>query len=150
MSRSKTSKTDKSGASAFVKHAQEDEALKEENRDAVDVGPTRSQGLTWSGRIMVFIVFPLTAGTIGLYIGYLDSLKKPDKKISFDQDFVMPFLLALAMAVVLFFQTGGFTSNKVKPLVEWPKVRRVKKIIKKKKGEAEADKVDYTSSKKDD
>lgn len=130
--------------SAFARHAQQDEALRsDENADAASDGA--SSGLSISGRIMVFLIFPVTCGTIGLYMGYLESLRKPERKISFDQDFVMPFLLAIAMVAVLFFQTGGFSSNKVKPIVAWPKVRRVKKIVRKKKGEAEGDKVDYPS-----
>lgn len=82
---------------------------------------------------MVFVVFPLTAGTVGLYMGYLETVRDANKKISFDQDFIMPFLLALAMAVVLFIQTGGFSSNEVKPVVAWPKAKRVRKVIRKKK-----------------
>lgn len=138
------------GDGAFAKHAQQDQALQQPPDGANDADKAASTGLAWPGRLMVFVAFPITAGTIGLYIAYLDSIKHPDKKISLDQDFVMPFLLALAMAAVLFYQTGGFSSTQVKPLVPWPKVRRVKKIIRKKKGEAEADKVDFDSSNKKD
>lgn len=143
MVRTNNSKSNEESA-AFARHAQEDEAL--QPPDDANQGETTSSGLSMYGRIMVFIVFPITMGTIGLYIGYLESINKPDRKISFDQDFVMPFLLALAMSAILFFQTAGFTSNKVKPLVSWPKARRVKKIVKKKRGEIEADKIDYDSS----
>ena len=151
MARSKSDKTGEgSSTSAFAKHAQQDDALRGTNDEATTTGDASSLsngGLTMSGRIMVFIVFPVTCGVIGLYMGYLETLRKPDRKISFDQDFVMPFLLALAMAAVLFFQTGGFSTTQVKPIVAWPKARRVKKVIKKKKkGEADADKVDYASS----
>ena len=135
--------SNKTESTAFAKHAQQDEALRQESGDKPNA--TTKPGLSLSGRIMVFVVFPITCGTIGLYMGYLESLRKADRIISFDQDFVMPFLLALAMAGVLFYQTGGFSSNEVKPLVAWPKVRRVKKIIKKTKAEMEAD-----NNKKDD
>lgn len=145
MSGTNKSKTDES-SEAFAKHAQQDQALRESN--ANEDASSTSSGLSMSGRIMVFLVFPITMGTVGLYLGYLESLRRPERKISFDQDFVMPFLLALAMAAVLFFQTGGFTSNKVKPLVAWPKVRRVKKIVKKKKGEVAAE--NAASNKKED
>ena len=148
MVRSKNTKTEE--PSAFAKHAEQDDALRQAG-EGDDAATDASSGLSISGRVMVFLIFPITCGTIGLYMGYLESIRRPERKISFDQDFVMPFLLAIAMAVVLFFQTAGFSSNKVKPLVSWPKVRRVKKIVRKKKGEADADKVDYAStSKKDD
>jgi hypothetical protein len=145
--------TSSSATEAFARHAQEDEALQSADDDAAasTVATTESQGLTSMGRIIVFLCFPLTIGVLGLYLGYLESIKKPDRKISFDQDFVMPFLLALAMAAVLFFQTAGFSTKKVQPLVRWPKARRVKKVVKKKKSEVAEDKVDYqSSSKKDD
>lgn len=135
----------------FAKHAQQDEALRQAKAGGENESAPKP-GLSWTSRFTVFVIFPSTFGTIGLYMGYLESLRKPDRKISFDQDFVMPFLLALAMAGVLFFQTGGFSTSEVTPLVAWPKARRIKKIIKKTKAEVEADKVGYnsTSNKKDD
>ena len=117
----------------FARHAQEDTALASTQDDAVE---TPNQGLTMFGKFFIFVIFPLCVGVLGLYMAFLETRRNPDKKLSFDQDFMLPFLLALAMAVVIGFQTGGFTSNKVKPLVAWPKVRRVKKIIRKKKGQA--------------
>ena len=152
MVRSKNTKAEDESSSAFAKHADQDDALRHDEMSATKESNEASNGLSISGRIMVFIVFPITCGTIGLYMGYLESLRRAERKISFDQDFVIPFLLAVAMAVVLFFQTAGFSSNKVKPVVAWPKVRRVKKIVKKKKGEAESDKVDHKAfyNKKED
>jgi len=67
-------------------------------------------------------------GMAGLYIAWLETARMPDRKLSFDTDFAIPFLVALALAVVIFIQTEGFTT-KAKPLVSWPKVRRRKKII---------------------
>lgn len=63
-----------------------------------------------------------------------------------DQDFVVPFLLAVAMVVVIFIQTNGFSAKEMKPIVKWPKVKRVKKYVK--KGEEE-DKTEILESKKD-
>ena len=152
MARAKNDKSGEASAQqqAFAKHAEQDDALRQDDKDGGATGSDASSSMTMYGRFMVFLIFPVTCGVIGLYLGYLESTRRPERKISFDQDFVMPFLLALAMAVVLFFQTGGFTSNKVKPIVAWPKVRRVKKVIRKTKAQAEADKEDYTSNKKDD
>jgi len=83
---------------------------------------------------VIFVVFPTLMGFIGLYMGYLESIRKPERELDFDTDFVMPFLLALAFTIVVGFQTKGYTTNKVEPLVKWPKVRR-KKVIKKVKKE---------------
>lgn len=134
---------------AFEKHAKEDTALTPTQEETAT---SSSRGATMLGKIFVFIIFPTTVGVIGLYTSYLETRRRVDKKLSFDQDFMVPFLLALAMAVVIGIQTGGFSSNKVKPLVAWPKVRRVKKIVKKKKGateEEEEEEEDAISNKKD-
>ena len=135
MARDKTTRSEDDD-DAFARHAQEDAALAEPVEDQAQ-GP---QGLTTLGKVFIFMIFPLTIGVLGLYTSYLESRRKPDKTLSFDQDFMVPFLLALAMAVVIGIQTGGFTTNKVKPLIAWPKVRRVKKIVRKKKGEVAEDK----------
>jgi hypothetical protein len=79
--------------------------------------------------ILLFGVFPLIIGTLGLYMGYLAKLKTGEE-LSFDQDFVMPFLLALGMSIVIGLQTRGYADKKVQPLVQWPKARRVKTIVK--------------------
>lgn len=153
MAGSKNDKTQEVSAQqqAFAKHAEQDDALRQSDGHGGSASSdASSSSMTVHGRFMVFLIFPVTCGVIGLYLGHLESTRKPERKISFDQDFVMPFLLALAMAVVLFFQTGGFTSDKVKPIVAWPKVRRVKKVVRKTKAQAEADKEDYASNKKDD
>ena len=131
----KTKASDSAGDD-FARHAEEDTALASPNELVEETSPL---GLTTPGKLFIFIVFPLTIGVLGLYMAYLETRRNPDKKLSFDQDFMVPFLLALAMAIVIGFQTGGFTSSKVKPLVSWPKVRRVKKIIRKKKGQSSDD-----------
>jgi hypothetical protein len=105
--------------------------------DATDRAVAASKkGLTFLGKLGIFLGFPLVAGMAGLYLAFLESQKRKDRELSFDQDFVVPFLLALAMAIIIGFQTGGYTSSSVTPLIPWPKVKRVKKIIyKNKKGE---------------
>jgi hypothetical protein len=133
---------------AFAKHAQQDTALAEargDEDDASQASPPTAKGLTTLGRLLVFLLFPFVVGLLGLYLAYLETLSKPDRTISWDLDFVTPFLLALAMAVVLGVQTGGFTSKKVKPIVQWPKVKRVKRVVKKKANSSE-----QTAHKKDD
>ena len=150
MAQSSNNKTE-SSSTDFAKHAQQDKAIRQPDPSGDDNITTKAGGLSLSGRIMAFVVFPVTVGTFGLYIGYLESVRKPEKTFSFDQDFVMPCLLALAMACVLFFQTGGLSTNEVKPLVAWPKVRRVKKIIKKSKAsKLEEEQADTTSNNKKD
>lgn len=112
---------------AFANHAAGDAALVEPIDDADSI--PQQQGLTLFGRVMLFAGFPICAGGAGLYVGYLKTMGDPDKTVDFDNDFVFPFLLALAMVLVVGFQTGGFTSKSAKPLVAWPKVRRKKKVI---------------------
>jgi hypothetical protein len=93
-------------------------------------------GISILGRVIVFLGFPMLVGMSGLYTAYLEAKRKPERKLSFDLDFVVPFLLALALSVLIGFQTNGFTTQEIKPIVSWPKVRRVKTIVKKKKGSA--------------
>jgi len=78
-------------------------------------------------KVLVFVAFPTFVGLIGLYLSYLDD--KSSSSMSFDRDFVVPFLLALAMVVVVYLRTDGFKQSKVEPILKWPKVRRVKKKV---------------------
>jgi hypothetical protein len=96
----------------------------------------KATGMTIFGKLLIFLGFPTIVGILGLYMSYLGSLNNPDKKLSFDQDFVMPFLLALAMATVIGMQTGGYKQKEITPIVPWPKVKRVQKIVHKKKESA--------------
>jgi hypothetical protein len=88
------------------------------------------QGMGWIAKILIFIGFPTLVGFLGLYLAYLETIRKPEREIDFDTDFVIPFLLALSMCVVIGFQTRGYKSKQIEPLVQWPKIRR-KKVIKK-------------------
>ena len=115
-----STETQASATSAYNKHVE----------DATAKTPAAGKSMPWSTRLLIFALFPTTVGLIGLYTGYLESLRKEDRVLNFDTDFVMPFLLALAFAVVVAFQTKGFQTNKVEPLVKWAKVRR-KKVIRK-------------------
>jgi hypothetical protein len=120
----------------LAQHAKADAAL--QKADEVDTAPASKgkKGLTFLGKLGIFFGFPLSMGVVGLYMAFLETRKNKDRELSFDQDFVVPFLLALAMAVVIGFQTGGYANSEVTPLIPWPKVKRVKKIIyKNKKGE---------------
>lgn len=100
----------------------------DKHKDSKTKNASAGPGLSWSARITIFLLFPLCVGCIGLYIGYLEASRKPDRELNFDTDFVMPFLLALTFVLVVGFQTKGYTKNKVEPLVKWPKVRR-KKVV---------------------
>jgi len=114
--------------------------------------------LSWKARFLVFVAFPISIGILGLYFGYLETQKHPDRKLDLDSDFVIPFLLALSFVIVLGFRTNGFTTTEVEPLVKWPKVVRKKKIVRKTKDgkEIEVDKAEEkvedkdTGAKKDD
>lgn len=105
----------------------------------------KGPGLTFLGKLGLFLGFPFLIGLLGLYSGYASSLREPGRKVDFDRDFIMPFLLALAMVVVIGMQTNGFSKKEVDPLVKWPKVKRVKKIVRKE----EEGNTEQLSSKKD-
>lgn len=49
-------------------------------------------------------------------------------EVDFDQDFLAPFLLAMALVVVLGFQTRGYATKERDYFVQWPKARKIKKI----------------------
>lgn len=89
--------------------------------------------LTLLGKIGLFLVAPLGMGVCGLYMAYLQTLRNPSHEISFDRDFIMPSILTLALIVVVGFQTGGFSDASAKPMIKWPKVKKVKKVVYKKK-----------------
>jgi hypothetical protein len=93
-----------------------------------DAEPERRKSMSLFGRMIIFLALPTVVGICGLYMGYIASRKDPDREMSFDVDFALPFLLALSMAVVIGFQTRGYTDTP-EPLVFWPKVRKRKKII---------------------
>jgi hypothetical protein len=108
----------------YVKHTQDDPALASPEPDAV---PEKPQGMSFFGRMIIFLVFPFIMGICGLYMGFIASQNDPNRIMSFDVDFALPFTLALSMAVVIGFQTRGYT-EKPAPLVLWPKVRKRKTI----------------------
>ena len=123
----------------------------DKHKDGKTANASGGVEISWSARFVIFILFPLCVGCIGLYTGYLEAARKPDRELNFDTDFVMPFLLALTFVIVVGFQTRGYTKNKIEPLVKWPKVRRKKVVRVMKKGEEEDEDDDKdTTAKKDD
>lgn len=114
-----TATTTATAANAYEKHMKETVS---NDKAGVQIG--------WSARFAIFLLFPTLVGLIGLYMGYLETIRQPERKLDFDTDFVVPFLLAEAFAMVIAFQTRGFSTKEVEPLVKWPKVRR-KKVIRK-------------------
>jgi hypothetical protein len=117
---------------AFAQHAAADSALAE-TANGVPPPTGARRGTTYVGRFVVFIVFPLATGLAGLYVAYLETIREPERRVRLERDFALPFLLALAMVAVIGFQTNNFTADKFQPLVQWPKVKRVKKYVHKKK-----------------
>lgn len=125
-SKKKSTQNSKKANSKFARHAQDDAAL------APESGSTelsQRKGMTFIGKILVFLVFPTLVGFLGLYMGYLAKRDDPNRDLNFDTDFALPFLLALTMCIVVGFQTRGFASSKPQPLVFWPKVKKRKKIV---------------------
>lgn len=87
--------------------------------------------IPWIGKVIVFVGFPTLSGSLGLYLSYLKQFRKDNEihEVSFDRDFVGPFLLGLALTVVVAMRTAMFRTNQMKSVIAWPKVRRVKKIV---------------------
>lgn len=100
--------------------------------------------MSLTGRLLVFLLIPTCTGLIGLFSSYLQSTRSDNEnnkdgdphKIDLDRDFVTPFLLGLALVIVVGFQTKGFTvaggmsEMERKYAVSWPKARRVRKVRK--------------------
>lgn len=80
--------------------------------------------LSLTSRILLFFATPTLIGLLGLMMAYADR----DREINFDQDFVYPFLLGVLVVITIGFQTGGFKKSP-EPLVAWPKVKRVRKVV---------------------
>lgn len=80
-------------------------------------------------KVAIFIFFPLLVGLLGLYSAFLKGRNEPGWKISLDRDFLTPFLLAMAVVIVVGIQTAGFKSKSVQPIVAWPNVKPVQKIV---------------------
>ncbi|KAL3918817.1 MAG: hypothetical protein SGILL_004058 [Bacillariaceae sp.] len=78
------------------------------------------------GKLVVFLVFPVFVGILGLLATYLDK-SDPDRKLRIERDFALPFSITLLLTVVIGFQTNGYTT-KPKPLVRWPKVKKQQKV----------------------
>lgn len=112
----------------FSEHTQQDSALSS-SRQLADAGAVHRR-MSLFGKMLIFLLFPTLMGFAGLYIGYLEtSRENADRELSFDQDFALPFALALGLALAIFLQTGGFSLMKPKPLISWPKVKKRKKVI---------------------
>jgi hypothetical protein len=89
----------------------------------------RRKGLTFLGKLSVYIGFPLTVGVSGLIFASIEHAQNPQsREIVVEKDFILPFLLALTLVIVLGIQSSNF-SGRPEPLIKWPKVRKVKKIV---------------------
>ena len=84
--------------------------------------------MSFVSRVLIFFVLPLFAGIMGLYTAYLKQYKD-GREIKIEADFGLPFMLALLLAVVIGFQTNGYTSSQTKPVISWPKVKKKQKVI---------------------
>ena len=91
-------------------------------------GQTGNPGMSLLSKILIFLVLPMLAGIMGLYSAYLKQFKEPDRKLTIEADFGLPFMLALLLAVIIGFQTNGFASSNVNPIINWPKVKKTRKI----------------------
>mmetsp|Transcript_1739 Transcript_1739/g.4191 ORF Transcript_1739/g.4191 Transcript_1739/m.4191 type:complete len:154 (-) Transcript_1739:233-694(-) len=122
---------DKANTAAFAKHKAQQESTRENEK--------KSAKMSLMARFVLFLCLPTFMGMCGLGVSYLKTMRssygKDEKphEVSFDNDFVMPFLLSLALVVVLGMQTKGFTTSERKGAFQWPKARVVKKIRRERK-----------------
>jgi hypothetical protein len=110
----------------YAQHTQQDTALV-----TPSVGTSlRSRSITLLGKVLLFLLFPLLVGLLGLCMGYLSSSgENAMHRLNFERDFMLPFALALTMGVVIGFQTRGFSTTKPTPLFQWPKVKTQRKVV---------------------
>ena len=90
-------------------HAKGDPAVAPQEASGNDANQ-QQRGLTWLGRVIIFLVFPTVVGCLGLCIAQLSKRNDPYLEVSFDRDFALPFVLALAMSILIFVRTRGFRS----------------------------------------
>lgn len=123
--------SDKKGAAAFAKH--KSAAIRNGNAE----NENRGAKMSLLARFLIFVFVPSFTGLVGLGTSYLQSMRNEEgdedpHEVDFDRDFVTPFLLSLALVIVLGFQTNGFSGEPRRgerrgPFV-WPKARKVQKI----------------------
>ncbi|KAL7537453.1 hypothetical protein ACHAWF_005765 [Thalassiosira exigua] len=128
-----TTSTPEAATAAFAKQKAADPSA---NNDEPRGGGSRT--MSFVARVLIFGLIPCLTGLTGLGVSYLQSLKGPDDEgdgeplshvVDFDRDFVTPFLLGLALVVVIGFQTGGFSSDGPRRgAFVWPKARRVQRV----------------------
>lgn len=96
--------------------------------------------MTLVARFLIFGVVPTMTGLAGWGISHLQRYQSKLyqeeggelHEVDFDRDFVTPFLLAMALVVVLGFQTNGFAMGAGDPrrkgAIVWPKARTVQRV----------------------
>jgi hypothetical protein len=91
------------------------------SRTPASTQETRPSIITW-GRIIVFLVFPLTVGVLGVAMAFLNQKRfqregngQEFRDVSLHQDFIMPFLLALTMSIVVSIQSSGLQKQQGAP-----------------------------------
>eukprot|EP00558_Chaetoceros_sp_UNC1202_P005346 CAMPEP_0197236122 /NCGR_PEP_ID=MMETSP1429-20130617/3359_1 /TAXON_ID=49237 /ORGANISM="Chaetoceros sp., Strain UNC1202" /LENGTH=149 /DNA_ID=CAMNT_0042694867 /DNA_START=96 /DNA_END=545 /DNA_ORIENTATION=+ len=95
-----------------------------------DQNATKPRSMTIASRAVLFFIFPLIVGSVGLIASHIQfKYGKDPRPMNFDRDFIFPFLMTLVLVVVVSIQTGNFSSYKANPLVSWPKVVKKRKII---------------------
>mmetsp|Transcript_11890 Transcript_11890/g.21150 ORF Transcript_11890/g.21150 Transcript_11890/m.21150 type:complete len:150 (+) Transcript_11890:273-722(+) len=127
---SNSNSTTAAATSSFAKHVLQ-------NNTNNDTTPTTPAKMSLLARFLIFLFIPCFTGLSGYGISHLQSLRnssssssgEPQHVVDFDRDFVTPFLLALALVVVVGFQTSGFSNGDArKGAFSWPKARKVQRI----------------------
>lgn len=121
----KSSNVNGRSATVFEKHAIDKAALADPAPKSRYIG----RDMNLFGKVAVFLVVPTCCGLIALYVAFLETYRKPDRKLSIESDFALPFMLTLFMSIVIWIRTGGFASSDVEPFIKMPKIQKKRKII---------------------
>ena len=85
--------------------------------------------MSFWGKVAVFILVPTGGGCLGLYVAFLETYQIPNRKLTIESDFAMPFILMLFITIVIGFRTRGFSSTKMEPFIKMPRIQKKRKII---------------------
>ena len=117
-------------ALAFAKHSR-DESERRQDKENI-----KSKTMTFISRIVLFLILPGIVGGIGLGASYFQNKYPPEgvepELVDFDRDFIMPFIMTLIIVIIVGIRTRGFTTYRSNSLVQWPKLIKKKKVVKKK------------------
>lgn len=129
------SNNDASSSAAFARHTKEvTQQQPDASADSTAANSHPLGHMSLKARFLVFIFVPTITGLTGYFTAYMKAKNgkpvddKEELTVDFDRDFLTPFLLSMALVVVIGFQTRGYSTNERKAAFQWPKTRRVRTV----------------------